>query len=66
MGKYTRTTERKLAFKDQRQLEEVQRRIENGESKRSVAADLKINEATLRKRLKAVSIKKTILEPTLN
>lgn len=54
VGNYKRKSNRKLSF-DENLLNEVRERIENGESKRSVAKSIGVNECTLRKRLKTVS-----------
>lgn len=51
MGKYIRKSQRKLIFTEEL-MTEIRRRLEDGESKRSIAESLGINEATLRKRLK--------------
>lgn len=48
------TTRRKLCF-TREILDRCKERVSNGESKRSVARELGVNEATLRKRLREVS-----------
>lgn len=53
MGKYKRKSERELKFTENL-LRQAQDRIEKGESKRSVAKSLGVNECTLRKRLREV------------
>lgn len=55
MGKYHRKTNRKLIFTEEI-LEDAKRRIAAGESKRSVASSIGVNEATLRKRLNAGTV----------
>ena len=57
---YKRKSDRKLVFTYE-VLDECKRRLENGESKRQIADSRGINEATLRKRLKAVSNFKVII-----
>lgn len=59
MGKYTRTSQRKLISDEI--LAQAKQRIQNGESKRQVARDLSVNESSLRKRLKAVRSQKVLL-----
>lgn len=54
VGTYQRKTDRQLKFSEGL-LNQAKERITNGESKRSVALSLGVNECTLRKRLKAVS-----------
>jgi hypothetical protein len=55
MGKYKRKTERSLKFAAE-VMENINRRLEAGESKRSVAEYLKVPESTLRKRLRMGSV----------
>lgn len=55
MAPYKRKTERALRFTDQL-MRDIKRRLENNESKRSIAKSLGIHEATLRKRLKQDTI----------
>jgi hypothetical protein len=50
VGKYKRKTERSLKFTAE-VMENINRRLEVGESKRSIAEYLKVPESTLRKRL---------------
>ena len=56
MSYYKRKTDHKLVFTETK-LEEYRRRLENGESERKIAASMGVNGATLRKRLKLVSLK---------
>jgi hypothetical protein len=49
MGKYKRKTERSLKFTAE-VMENINRRLEAGEIKRSIAEYLKVPESTLRKR----------------
>jgi hypothetical protein len=51
MGKYKRKTERSLKF-TAKVMESINRRLEAGESKRSIAEHLKVPESTLRNRLR--------------
>jgi hypothetical protein len=51
MGKYKRKTERSLKFTAE-VMQNINRRLEAGESKRSIAEYLKVLESALRKRLK--------------
>lgn len=55
MGGYKRKSDRKLVFTEEI-LQEIKERIQKGESKRSIAQIFGVNEATLRKRLKAGTI----------
>lgn len=55
MGKYTRKSTRKLIFTEEL-MTEIRRRLEGGESKRSIAESIGVNEATLRKRLRIGTI----------
>lgn len=55
MGKYKRKTERKISITVE-MLENARKRIYEGESKRQIAKSLGVNECTLRKRLKSVSV----------
>ncbi|KAL1509986.1 hypothetical protein ABEB36_004646 [Hypothenemus hampei] len=55
MWKYTRKSNRKLVFTAEI-LDNVRDRLEQGESKRSIAKSIGVNEATLRKRLKAGTV----------
>lgn len=54
MAPYKRKTDRKTVTAEQ--MQEAQRKIQDGKSKREVARELGLNECTLRKRLKAVSV----------
>lgn len=53
MGNYKRKSDRKLVFSEEL-LQQIRKRLSQGESKRQVAKSLEINECTLRKRLKSV------------
>lgn len=55
MGKYERKTDRKISITVE-MLEDARKRISEGQSKRQVAKSLGVNECTLRKRLKSVSV----------
>jgi hypothetical protein len=55
MGKYKRKTERSLKFTSE-VMENIKRRPEAGESKRSIAEYLKVPESTLRKRLRTGTV----------
>ncbi|XP_063895946.1 uncharacterized protein LOC135118305 [Helicoverpa armigera] len=59
MSGYKRKSERKLVFTEDI-LREVREKIERGQSKRSVAESLNIPESTLRKRLKAGTIPRSL------
>lgn len=51
MSRYQRKSQRKLVFTEEN-LAEAKRKIQGGMSQHRVAADMNINESTLRKRLK--------------
>lgn len=59
MSKYKRKSERSLKFTAEI-LQEARERIDRGESKRSVAASLGVNECSLRKRLKVGTVPATL------
>lgn len=59
MSRYKRKSERKLVFTEEN-LEEIKQKIAEGFSKRSIAREMGINEATLRKRLKKDTVPKSL------
>lgn len=59
MSRYKRKSDRKLFFTEEK-LHQIKRKIESGMSKRSVAKEMGINEATLRKRLKSNNIPRSL------
>ncbi|XP_031344824.1 uncharacterized protein LOC116171893 [Photinus pyralis] len=59
MSRYKRKSDRKLVFTEEN-LEDIKRKITEGCSKRSIAREMGINEATLRKRLKCGTIPKSL------
>lgn len=59
MSRYQRKSDRKLVFTEEN-LNEIRRKVEGGQSKRSIAREMGLNESTLRKRLKCGNVPQTL------